>query len=142
MLRYEKSAGGVVIRRFNGVWQFLVIRPLGKDRVWALPKGHMEEHEVEHEAAIREVREETGVRVSLDERLGDIDYRFRVEDGRIHKTVAFFLLMWASGEPMAQAAEVAEVKWIDLERSEEELTYAGERSMALRASEILAARFE
>ena len=35
------------------------IRPRGKDRVWALPKGRIDDGESAAETAMREVREET-----------------------------------------------------------------------------------
>jgi 8-oxo-dGTP pyrophosphatase MutT (NUDIX family) len=129
-----------VIRRFRGVWQFVAIRPLGKLDTWALPKGHLDGREAEEEAAMREVREETGLRVALDEKLGDVTYWFRADGDRIFKTVSFFLLRWQSGSPMPQAAEVEEVDWFDLERAGEILSYPGERDMALKAAEVLAAR--
>lgn len=139
-MRREHSAGGVVVRRFRGAWQFAAIRPLGKDGIWALPKGHLDGHETEEEAAIREVREETGMRVALDERLGSIDYWFRIDGERVFKNVAFFLLRWQSGSPLAQRTEVDEVRWVDLEAAADVLSYPGEREIALRAAEVLAAR--
>jgi 8-oxo-dGTP pyrophosphatase MutT (NUDIX family) len=139
-MRREFSAGGVVVRRFRGDWQFVAIRPLGKTDVWALPKGHLDGRESEAEAAIREVREETGVRVTLDEKLGDVTYWFRADGDRIYKQVAFFLLLWQSGSPMPQAAEVEQCDWFDLERANEILSYPGERDIALKASETLAGR--
>jgi 8-oxo-dGTP pyrophosphatase MutT (NUDIX family) len=139
-MRTEHSAGGVVVRRFNGEWQFLAIRPRGRASIWALPKGHLDPHEREEEAAVREVREETGVRVTLDQRLGEVSYWFRADGVRIHKTVGFYLLHWASGAPMAQQAEVDCVEWHPLETAQDILTYPGEQDLALKAAEVLAAR--
>jgi 8-oxo-dGTP pyrophosphatase MutT (NUDIX family) len=139
-MRKERSAGGVVVRRFRGTWQFAAIRPHGRTDVWALPKGHLDGRETAEEAAVREVREETGLRTQLDERLGEVDYWFRADGTRIHKTVTFFLLRWQSGSPIPQVGEVEEVEWIDLEQALDRLTYPGEQELALRAAEILAER--
>lgn len=139
-MRREQSAGGVVVRRFNGVWQFVAIRPKGRDDVWALPKGHIDGIETPEEAAIREVREETGLRVGLDQHLGEISYRFRADGDQIFKQVTFFLLSWQSGSPMPQAAEVDEVQWVDLEQAVDLLTYPSERDIAVLAAEVLASR--
>lgn len=139
-MQHEFSAGGVVVRRFNGAWQFVAIQPRERPNIWALPKGHIDGDESPEEAAVREVREETGVRVSLDERLGDVEYSFRAGDNRIHKRVTFFLLQWVSGAPMPQISEVDAAEWFDIERSHEILTYPAELELVLKASEILVQR--
>lgn len=129
-----------MVRRFNGAWQFVAIRPHGKSDVWALPKGHLDGRESAQEAAVREVREETGLRVTLDQELGEITYWFRADGDRIHKRVTFFLLLWASGSPIPQSGEVEEVRWVDLADSQQVMTYPGERELVVKAAEILAAR--
>ena len=139
-MRKEQSAGGVVVRRFNGAWQFVAIRPWKRTDVWALPKGHLDGRETAEQAALREVREETGLRTQLDEHLGEVDYWFRADGTRIHKTVHFFLLHWQSGSPMPQRGEVEEVKWVDVERVHDVLTYPGEQQLVLKAAELLATR--
>ena len=58
------------------------IRPRGKDRVWALPKGHIDEGESAAETALREVHEETGVEGRVVEKLGDIRYVVHGQLGR------------------------------------------------------------
>ena len=128
------------MRRFNGVWQFVAIRPIGRDDVWALPKGHLDGVETPEEAAIREVREETGLRVALDQLLGEISYWFRADGDRIFKRVTFFLLSWQSGSPMPQVAEVQEVRWFDFEAAVDLLTYPSERDIVMQAAEVLASR--
>ena len=137
----EHSAGGLVVRRMKGTWQFIAVRPRGRTGIWALPKGHLDPGETEQEAALREVREETGVRVSADRHLADIHYSFRTPgNDLVRKRVTFFLLRWESGSLMAQEAEIDEVRWVDLEAARDELTYPGEQDVAIKAAAILAER--
>ena len=138
----EHSAGGVVVRRLKGVWQFVAVQPRHRNDVWALPKGHLDPGETEQQAALREVREETGLRVSADVLLDDINYSFRKSGTQetIRKKVTFFLLRWESGSLIPQEEEIQDVRWVDLEAADDELTYPGERQIALRAATILAER--
>ena len=58
-IKYEVSAGGLVLRWNGGSLEALLIGR-GESRVWSLPKGHVEARETHEQAALREVREETG----------------------------------------------------------------------------------
>src|SRR5688500_17848393 len=78
-VREVKSAGGVVVRAHDGVPHVLLIRDPYQN--WGLPKGHLEPGEDSQSAAVREVREETGLAlVELGPELGMIDWYFRRDD--------------------------------------------------------------
>jgi ADP-ribose pyrophosphatase len=68
----EFSAGGVVFRDGRCIVIVPTRRAKGGERVLALPKGHPEEGETGADAALREIREETGVEARLIEKLGDV----------------------------------------------------------------------
>lgn len=70
-------AGGVVFRRRHGEYLYLLLQPRGEPGVWVLPKGHIEEMEPAREAAVREVREETGVWAGVREELGQASFTAR-----------------------------------------------------------------
>jgi 8-oxo-dGTP pyrophosphatase MutT (NUDIX family) len=138
------SAGGVLVRTIRGRTMVAAIRPRGKDKVWALPKGRIDAGETPAETAVREVREETGVEGRLVEKLGDVRYVYtasweEMKGERIFKVVSFFLLRAGRGRigeiDEAMRIEVAEARWLPLEAAPRLLTYGGEREMALKALE-------
>ena len=144
----EFSAGGVLVRTVRGRPMVAAIRPRGKERVWALPKGHIDAGETAAETAMREVREETGVGGRLVEKLGDVRYVYTAnweerQGERIFKIVSFFLLRAGRGRigeiDDAMRIEVAEARWLPLEDAPQLLSYDGERKMAAKALERLGA---
>lgn len=121
--RIEKSAGGVVVRDFQGVPHVLVIRdPYDK---WGLPKGHTEAGEAAYETALREVSEETGLYdLELGPELTTIDWTFRARGTQIHKFATFYLMFSRAGEPVPERAEgISEAKWVPLRSAHREISY-------------------
>jgi len=59
--RTASHAGGIVLRKSESGIEYLLVQAKGSETVWVLPKGHIERGEPSVDAAIREVREETGV---------------------------------------------------------------------------------
>ena len=118
------------------------IRPGGKD-VWALPKGLIGPGERPAETAVREVAEETGVEARLVEKLGDVRYVYTWRGERVFKVVSFFLLRYRRGRlgdiPPELAFEVDEARWLPLTDAPRLLAYKGEREMAEKAANLLAA---
>jgi 8-oxo-dGTP pyrophosphatase MutT (NUDIX family) len=128
-VKREFSAGGLVIRRFRGRPFVAAIRP--RSDVLALPKGHPDGKESMGDAAVREVREETGLEAELREKLGDIKYFYVDRSGeRVFKIVSFFLLGYRSGSIKAHDFEVESVEWVPLAEAPKKLSYRGEREMA------------
>lgn len=124
MIRKEYSAGGVVVQ--NGA--VLLIRP--NSYRWQLPKGHIEEGETAAEAAVREVREETGVSAAVVRELSSVKYEFYERRVRIHKTVRYFLMSYVSGNTLGfDREEVDSVSWVVFERALSLLSFANDRKV-------------
>lgn len=141
----QVSSGGVIFRRSGDKWEVALIGRTTQrgEKVWCLPKGIVEKKESPEEAALREVREETGLEGKVIEKLGDISYRYysREDGARIHKIVHLYLLEFIKGNTEEHDFEVEEVRWFQIEEAADELTYKSEREImnkALKALEIKA----
>jgi 8-oxo-dGTP pyrophosphatase MutT (NUDIX family) len=132
----EFSAGGLVIRNLRERPHVAVVRV--RDQVLALPKGHPEQGESAQDAALREVREETGLEATPVEKLGDIRYWYARDGDRVLKIVSFFLLRYRSGRLEDHDHEVEEALWIPLEEASARLAHRGEKEMAETALSRLA----
>ena len=137
--RFEHSAGGVVTRRNDGdVDVALAARRTRKgDLAWGLPKGLVEEGEGPEQAALREVREETGLEAEILEPLGDISYWYVWEDERIHKKVTFFLMESTGGDVSLHDHEMEEIRWFPLQEAVRRASYPSERTVLRRALDAL-----
>src|SRR3954468_20640407 len=117
-----RAAGGVVFRLGPGEPVVAVVhRPEHDD--WVLPKGKLEEGESARDAALREVREETGQAVAIGDFIGCIGYEAK---GR-PKLVEFWAMKAAEGAAQGLAPDVDEVVWLPLSEAIRKLTHPLER---------------
>jgi mutator protein MutT len=134
----EVSAGGLVVDS-SGTKGLLIGRIDAKDAkrerlLWSLPKGHIETGETPEQAAVREVKEETGIESQIDKSLGVIDFWFMAGGKRIHKTVHHYLFREDGGTLAAQETEVDEVAWFPLTEIVERLAYPDEKKLIARTN--------
>lgn len=135
--RTERSAGGVVLRRIGGDLHILLIKD--PYRNWGLPKGHVEATEGLDAAALREVREETGLAdLELGPELGTIDWHFRAGGRVIHKYCRFYLMMSKNGEPIPEIDEgITECRWLPVDEAIATVTYENARGVLEIAAEVV-----
>jgi 8-oxo-dGTP pyrophosphatase MutT (NUDIX family) len=135
----EISAGGVVYRRGDdGIEIVLASRRTRRGQLaWGLAKGGIEDEESMEDAAVREVREETGLLAEIEASLGETRYFYVWENVRIRKTVHFFLMRHTGGDIDDRDDEMEEIRWFPLERALKRAVYRGERDVLVRAAELL-----
>ena len=124
-MKEEKSCGCIVLNNKNQV--LLIHHNKGH---WDFPKGHVEEGETEIKTAIREVKEETGIDVEVNEK-----YRYTTKYSHkegVIKEVVFFLATNISNNKKAQLEEVSEVKWFDYDEAFKVITYDDTRELLIK----------
>jgi 8-oxo-dGTP diphosphatase len=139
--REQVSAGGVVFRR-RGASVEVALISVGEKSRWQLPKGLVDSGESPEEAALREVREETGLGGELIAPIETAEYWYvgTARGGgrvRFHKFVHFYLLRYASGEVSAHDHEVNEARWVEIDEAARRLAFKSERTVLARAREML-----
>jgi ADP-ribose pyrophosphatase YjhB (NUDIX family) len=137
-IKYEVSAGGLLLRPRAATYDALLIGRGDPPRVWTLPKGHVEARESNEQAALREVREETGCWGEIVTRLNEISYWFYVGKTKHRKTVTFYLMRYLSGDPSNHDHEVDEARWFDMAQTRKTLKYVNEKRLIDLALEYMA----
>jgi 8-oxo-dGTP diphosphatase len=127
-VRVEHSAGGIVFRRCGR--QILVGMIMDSYRKWTFPKGHVEKGESVSHAALRETREEMGLkRLRLVAPLGGISIwfkdRYEHVGETIHKYIDFFLMETAPEERGApeRRERVYAIRWVPYRQASKRAGY-------------------
>jgi 8-oxo-dGTP diphosphatase len=121
-----EAAGGVVLDAEGRV--AVVHRPKYDD--WSLPKGKLDEGESFEEAALREVWEETGLRVSLGEELPSVEYSVRDRP----KRVRYWLMSVESDPGFSPNDEVDSLRWLSPADAVALLTYDRDKGVVEAAT--------
>jgi 8-oxo-dGTP diphosphatase len=119
--KYFQAAGGIVVRGFKRA-RFAVVQR-SKDEKWVLPRGKLKRDENPIVAARREVLEETGHRVEVNEFLGAITYRA----GGRPKVVQFWQMQAEDDPSQELMADIVAVDWLPLKAAARRLSYPLEK---------------
>lgn len=113
---YDRSYGVVPLYSDGTFVRVLLVHQIGRrgDQFWTIPKGHREAGETPEAAALRELREETGV-TSVALQSGQqfqMQYEFTHEGQSIDKTVTFYLgIVAVPTTRISMPEEIAAVSW-------------------------------
>lgn len=128
-LNIIKASGGLVWRISSHGKEIAVIhrRRYGD---WTLPKGKLNPGEDWQEAALREVKEETGCDVSVESFAGEVSY----EVEGVLKNVLFWNMKPIGKCDFEPSEEVDQVVWLPVQKALERLDYQGERELLRKVS--------
>jgi 8-oxo-dGTP pyrophosphatase MutT (NUDIX family) len=113
-----KSAGGILKKEINGLLHILVVHRM-RYNDWSFPKGKCLEGESFEHAAVREVKEETGIDAEIEKHLKDVFYSAKGEK----KITVYFLMKIINENTYLQNDETDEIKWASREEASGLLSY-------------------
>ena len=136
-----ESMGGVVARNRGDSVEVVICGFDAQDgaTVWGLPKGTPEDGETREQTALREVTEETGLRVRIERFIASIEYCFeRYGDGApCHKVVHFYLMSASGGDLSLHDHEFDYVRWLPASEALDTLTYDNEVQVVKNALHLI-----
>lgn len=129
------SSGGVIVRKYNNEFEVILCERFS-EKLIALPKGKPNIGEDVKAAAVREVLEETGLKVNIKVKIKDIFYSFNNNNKDINKKVTFFLMEEIDGHISNHDAEFDKVYWEQWSSALKKLTYQGEKDVLEEAIKL------
>jgi len=138
VIKKQVSSGGVIFRKSGDGIEVALIKVRGKE-AWCLPKGLIDKDEDPPAAALREVREESGLHGGIIDKIGQISYWYLIDKDQIkvHKTVHFFLLKYIRGSTDDHDHEVDESKWFSIDEAIVKLSYRSEQQIMHKAKKLI-----
>lgn len=135
--RFEKSCGAVVFTRRAGKRYYVIV--CGTEGIWGFPKGHMEAGETEVETALREIREETGLSVTLLPGFRETEEYALVREGRPDtvKQVVYFLAEYGDQAYRPQEGEIAGIRLAEYSEAMALFRYDAHRRVLTDAENFL-----
>ena len=128
-MKQEKSCGAVIFREENTARYYLILKSTQGHTT--LCKGHVEGNETEHETAAREILEETALTVEFVDGFREVITYSPFPD--CTKDVVFFLAQVSGGTLTCQPEEVADARFLPLDRALAALTHESDRDIIQKA---------
>lgn len=133
-LKHEKSCGALVYRKQNDRTELLLIKHRFGGH-WSFPKGHVEKGENEFQTALREVFEETGINIEIQN-----GFRQCVEyfpKPHVKKLVVYFLGKALNEDVHRQEEEVSETTWAEIDAAYRMVTFKNDKNLIRCAQDYL-----
>ncbi len=124
----RRLVAGVVLKNDK----VLVLRRSLNWKGWELVKGRMG-RETPRQALLREIKEETNLKVRIVKKLGEVVYRHKPLRGHVESRQIVYLCE-CSGGSIRLSTEHSGYKWVTPKQAEKLLTYSNQRKFVRKAN--------
>jgi bis(5'-nucleosidyl)-tetraphosphatase len=135
-MEIKHSYGGVIFKKDAGI-KFLLVRHSKKSGGhWGFAKGHSEKGESERQTAVREIYEETGLKVKFINRFKEaIKYFDPIR--KENKIVTIFLCKTNGSKVNPITKDVDDHVWLDFDKAYKKITYETTKNILKKANIFL-----
>ena len=138
MVKIHNSVGIVLFCRFPRSVKYLLVKQ--HQGHWGFPKGHIEKGEKKIDTAIRELKEETGIKnVSLlaEKILLKDEYAFNNGNGKIIKRVGYYIGETVQKKVKIDGKEILNIKWCTYDKAFGKITFSQTRNVLKKAKKFI-----
>lgn len=144
----ERSFGIIPIARVRDEYEILLAQHRSKEGEgihWSFPKGHKNEGESNEDAAVRELKEETGIEIDIGalntESLFEHSYRFMSEEGVVEKTNFYFPVFIEQTHDLTPGEdEIYKLRWMTIPTAKHIVGFESMRNLLAKIEEWLQSR--
>ena len=129
----EVSAGAILYTVIDNLKHFLIIKDNHGN--YGFPKGHLEENETDLDAALREIREETGIDATIDSSFKE-SITYIMHNG-ITKKAIYYLAQFYNQKPSPQQGEVDEILLLPYNEALAILTFDNMKEILINAQRYM-----
>jgi len=132
----ERCFGTIPLKKNKKWYLFLVKHKSGM--YWGFPKGHREKDEDSKTTALRELKEETNLKVVrfITDKSFNENYIFYRDNNKIEKEVVYYLVE-VKGEEKIQKKEIEEARWVELDKAHKYITYKESKNILDEVKKII-----
>lgn len=127
---FQTSSGGIVYKKEKNKILWLITQH-SIHKGWVFPKGLVGDKDLNEsmkDAALREVKEEGGIKAKIVSDKPIVTYyQYQWQGELIKKTVYYFLMEYISGDPKNHDCEMMDAKFVNVEEVRKILTYKSDR---------------
>lgn len=132
------SAGIILFRTKNKIQEYLLLHyPHGH---WDLAKGKIEQGESKEQAAVRELKEETGLQATMFDGFCEQYHYFFKQDGDLIKKTVYFFIGEALSDDVTLSDEHIGYTWLPFEQALERLSFENTQVVLEKAEHFLRQR--